>query len=90
MKKYRARWNEITEVDVERETDAFVIIGGRRNAKRSDCENFYDTHAEAVSHILDTQRAKVKAAEGRLAIEVSILAKLEDKYSVRQPNDAER
>lgn len=82
MKKYRTRLDEITEMDVERETDAFVVINGRRNAKRGDWENFFDTHAEAVTHLIETQRAKVKSAEWRLAIESAVLAKLEDKYSV--------
>lgn len=82
MKKYRTRWNEIEIIECERETDAFVVINGRRNAKRSNWENFFDTHAEAVTYLIETQRARVKAAEGKLAIEAALLAKLEDKYSM--------
>lgn len=80
MTKYRTRWNEIETVECERETEAFVIINGRRIAKRSSMENFFDTYSEAVSHIIDTQRSKVKSAESRLAIESAILYKLEDQF----------
>ena len=38
---------EIRPVQVKRETETTVIIAGRRNAKRSMYDNFFDTWEEA-------------------------------------------
>ena len=43
-----------------------------------------------MAHLVNAQRAKVKAAKKRLSIEAAMLAKLEDKYSVANVGDQPR
>lgn len=58
MKFYKARnstWDttKIEEVEVERATPDSVWINGRRNAKRSGYDNYFDSHDEAKAFLLE-------------------------------------
>jgi len=69
LKKYKTcSWsNRIEIIDVDRETDSFVFIKGRRLCKNTE-ENLYaDTFAEAKQHLLDLAERKVNSA--RLELE---------------------
>ena len=67
MKKYKARvsnrWGceaKIDEVDVEKETAQSVWIDGRRRAKVSDYETYFDTWGNAHSALMNRQKKQIK------------------------------
>ena len=71
---YRVRWGRIETVAVERETNRFLIIEGRRNAKRGGWENYFTTWQEAKAFSVrqardevDNAKRSLARAEGRLA-----------------------
>ena len=66
IKKYYA--NFIVEpgigvVWVDKETDSFVWIKGRRNSKESKYDRFADTWEEAHQWMIDVARKKVQRAQ---------------------------
>jgi hypothetical protein len=73
MKKYKARlsrrWNcdaKITEVEVERETDASVWIDGRRSKKESEYETYFDSFEQAKTALLDRQQSRIYGLRAQL------------------------
>ena len=58
---WKTRWDQIEEVEVERASDSFVWINGRRNAIRSSYENYHGTFDAAMAWL-------VTKAETELAI----------------------
>lgn len=63
---YRLRWGEITTVEVEKETSAFVIINGRRNQKVSSWESFHPTFEAAKNREIDMRLEQVRIAQRNL------------------------
>jgi hypothetical protein len=57
----------IEAVEVEKETEACVWIRGRRIAKRSSYERYFDTWAEAKADLM--QRAEEAIAHARRSLE---------------------
>lgn len=57
---------EITAVECERETASSVFINGRRKAKRSTYENYYDTWDEAYSALIAAANYKAEYARAQL------------------------
>jgi hypothetical protein len=70
MKKYiakKAAWStNISEVDVERESGSSVWIAGRRHAKRSEWENYFDTWEQAHQFLLDLAQEEVDSCRLQL------------------------
>jgi hypothetical protein len=72
MTKYKTtscRWDveaEITPVEVERESDACIWIGGRRLKKVTDYEIFHDSWDEAYAFMLKKATEKVERAREAL------------------------
>lgn len=68
MIKYEAKptWVEIKKIEVDSETNSFVIINGRRNAKKSDYKSYFNTFEEAKSHILEYWENEIKSARNTL------------------------
>jgi hypothetical protein len=71
--KYKTRWDEITPVECERETESCVYIKGRRYAKESSWENYHDSWADAHAFLVDNAqgnvdglRLKLEQAKGKL------------------------
>jgi len=67
MKKYKARvsprWGceaRITEVEAERETKQSIWINGRRNAKVSSWETYFDSWDEAKAALIESQSLKIE------------------------------
>lgn len=58
--------NRITAIEIERETDSSVWIGGRRSAKSTEYDNYFDTWDEAHKFLLDKAGALLDAARHRL------------------------
>lgn len=81
MTKYEACFNEVKEVEVEKETDAFVYIRGRRESKRTDWRSYFDTREVAIGFITERQKAKVERARLILQAEEKQLAELEKKFA---------
>ena len=59
--------NLIEKAEVERETESSVWIGGRRSAKISSYECYFDTFGEAKSYLLDMARKHLERANGRVS-----------------------
>lgn len=57
---------EIKEVYIERETESLVWINGRRNAKRSEYHNFYDTWQEAKDALQKCVQGRVDSLRQQL------------------------
>ena len=78
IKKYVASLayrNTIKIVEVEKETGASVWVKGRRNAKRSSYENYFDTWREAHDCLREDaernlSRAKKSLEQARSRLEV--------------------
>jgi hypothetical protein len=72
MIKYRTSWNEIEALEVLRETNAQVVraVGShaseRREAKRSEYYNWFDTWEDAHAFLIERAEAEVQALRGRL------------------------
>jgi hypothetical protein len=66
MKKYRVKYSEISEVEVERETESSVWINGSKSLKRSSYESYFDTYEDAFNHIAVILKAGIEKAESRL------------------------
>jgi len=69
MLKYKTQGffdTRIDAVECERETDVSVFVGGRRNAKRSQYDNYFDTWEEAHSFLLKKADNEVIAARNTL------------------------
>ena len=73
MIKYRAEFNNITPMEVVRETKLFVVLPEnglgreRKEAKRSDWSNYYDTWVEAHAALL--LKADEAVTRARLTLE---------------------
>lgn len=50
--------NKITPIEVSRETDSFVWIGGRKRSRRMDNEFYADTEHQAREFLLRNLREK--------------------------------
>jgi hypothetical protein len=61
MTKYRATSWSIETVEVERETDKFVVRpNGRRDAKSSDWSSYFDTEGDAWAWSVQQRRLDVE------------------------------
>lgn len=77
MKKYRTWLGEIEEIDVIRETDKFVYKNSeRRDAKRSDRINYFDTWTEARDFLIDREKAAIDRARDEIDQHMEKLAKI--------------
>jgi len=56
----------ITPVQVEKETEAFLTINGRRRAKKSNWEQFFPTWEEAQETLLKQALTHVERCKSRL------------------------
>ena len=77
MKWYQTQFNEISEVEVERESESSVWIGGQRRGKITDWRSYFKTREEAKAHIVNGCKAGVEYAERQLKHQQEKLAKAE-------------
>lgn len=60
---YRRTWGvKIEQIEVERETEKFVWIDGRRNAKKSEYENYFDSFDDAKKFLMDYADDRLRKA----------------------------
>lgn len=81
MKKFLARtgsFASITEVEVQRETNGFVYVNGRRNNKLGSCESYHDTKELAKQHLIDLAQKTVDDSQRRLEWAISQLEKVKN------------
>ncbi|HEU4431093.1 MAG TPA: hypothetical protein VFT98_20210 [Myxococcota bacterium] len=77
-------YNEITRVDCESETEAFVTIRGRRTAKVTHYHRYHDSWEEAHAHLLErTQRALDRARDALATADADFLSVVE----MKKPQD---
>ena len=69
MIKYRTCFDRIEAIDIVRETEKMVVIPKkgncieRREAKRSDYQNWHDTFADAKAFLIVQAEKKVKSTQ---------------------------
>lgn len=80
MIKYRAAsgWAKIEAVEVERETECFVWIKGRRNSKKTEYYNYFDSFNEAKSALLKNAVRALETAKKRVGFAEEELIKIEE------------
>lgn len=91
MKYYKARlsFEEIQPVDVERESESFVWIDGRRHAKISGWDCYFPTFNQAKSYFILEANKDVEKARSRLRNALDKLQKisqLEEFTETKQPD----
>ena len=60
MYKYKQWLGEIRKVEIKRESEHSVWLkGGRREKKRTNYQNYFDTWEEAMDHIIGAAFKKV-------------------------------
>jgi hypothetical protein len=59
--------SEIFAIEVERETDSFVVWNGRRDKKHTEYYSWFDTEQEAREFLINFKQAHVDALEKELA-----------------------
>lgn len=94
---YRTRWHdsasriggpEITTTEIIKSTSSCVYIGQRRSLKRSEFENFFETEAEAIAFIIESQKQKIAFHESQLAIHQETLARFEQVMPAPQEGES--
>ena len=76
--KYKATtgsYPSVVVVVIDRESDSSVWIKGRRLAKLSSYESYFDTFQEAKSHLIAYATDEVNKAKARLDYRNEILSK---------------
>ena len=71
IQKYRtAGWSrqQITAIEIERETKESVYIGGRRTTKHGNCYHYFDTWELAHQWLLAGAEGKVKIYNEKLSL----------------------
>ena len=71
MIKFKAMFNKIEQVEVERETEKMVVIpfpngGSRKELKVSDYYSYWDTWDEAKNHLIEKAEHEVNKRQGAL------------------------
>jgi hypothetical protein len=65
--KYQAMFGDVKPVEIDKETDSSVWIGGRRRTKDSGWRPLFDTEREAWQHCIAESIGNVEAAEKSVA-----------------------
>lgn len=72
---------KIEEVEVDKETDKFVVIGKNRHAKISDWQSYFDTYEQAFEHQIDSYDSKIEDYRILMNEAMSEKSKFIEKYS---------
>lgn len=65
--KYKiSKWSNPEAIYIERETDSFVWIKGRRNSKSTEYEKYFDTIDECKQWMIGCVDRDILSAEDRL------------------------
>ena len=83
MKMWKARWQEIVEVEVERVSDAYVWINGRRRNRRGSWETYHESWEKAKAHLIAEAERECQQAAYQLDY---AHAKLEKVRALTPPN----
>ncbi len=70
-------FGEIHEVSVERYTDSFVWIAGRRQKRQSEYQHYFENREMAKSYLLSVAHRNVARAQAQLGNAKVTLAKVE-------------
>jgi ribosome recycling factor len=80
MKYFKTGWGSITEVEVEKVTDSYVYINGRRNKIKTSYEGYYKSYEEAVTNIIADAQEKLYKAKKTYDYYETELNKLKSKF----------
>jgi hypothetical protein len=73
MKKHELYMGRITEVEIDRETESFVVVQGRRESKLSHWRSYHNTREAAIRHLLGGLEREVKAYKSRYEHAMKVL-----------------
>lgn len=59
MKMWKTRWNKVTEVEVDRVSESFVWVNGRRYAIRTSYDTYHKTFEDAKAFLITEAEAAV-------------------------------
>lgn len=79
MKAYLiSRWAKklIEPIEIEKSTASSVWINGRRNAKRTEYHNYFDTWADAHTYLLKKAEQSVESCRRHLEVEKGALGNI--------------
>lgn len=78
MIKYKADtiFNQILQVEIDKETDKSVWINGRRTSKISNYESYHNTFQEAKDYIIERQTKRYHRAKENLNSEYLTLQQI--------------
>jgi hypothetical protein len=83
---YLARWcyrPEVSIVSIERSTESSVWINGRRHARCSGYESFFETFDDAKAHLIGRARGELSALQRRL---YTARNKLREAEQIKEPS----
>jgi hypothetical protein len=67
MKKYRAQFYKIEEIEVLRETEKQVVLmNGLRESKTTDWQSWHDSFEDAKKHLIDDAQKDIDSINRRL------------------------
>ena len=76
-------FKDVKEVEIVRETDATVWLpNGRRETKNREYEAYFDTHEEAVQHIVSVLQKKINDAKQTVVYHEAQLTKFTQKHGI--------
>jgi hypothetical protein len=67
MKKYRAQFYKIEEIEVLRETEKQVVLmNGLRESKTTEWQSWHDSFEDAKQHLIDAAQKDIDSINTRL------------------------
>jgi hypothetical protein len=77
--KYKTRWEEISKVEIDRETEISVWLKGKNNSvrKMTSWECYFDTFSEAKEHLRQVELKEIKSYEKSIEYHREKLKKIE-------------
>lgn len=78
MKKFRIYFGKIEEVEIERETEKFYFIGGRRCEKDGWAGAVYDTWEQARDVMIKRSEERIVSLKSDISREEEYLTKIKE------------
>lgn len=78
MKKFRIYFGKIEEVEIERETEKFYFIEGRRREKDGWAGDVYDTWEQARDVMIKRSEERIVSLKRDIAEEETRIAKIKE------------
>lgn len=84
MKYFKLYFSEVSEIEVDKETDKSVFINGRKHAKETSYEAYFKTRDEAIKFKLDKLNAEITRRKNAVAYVEEELATFKQKMGFNE------